>query len=107
MKRYELSSKEEILKAFDSTLICSNCILNPKCDEATSDYHVPCNKRITKYFYEEIVPKTKADHIRTMTDEQLATFLCDLSNCGHCIASDLCWNNHNGFDYLLKQVLPE
>ena len=75
MKRYEIASKEEILKAFESTLICANCILNSKCDEATCDYHVPCNKRIIKYFYEEIVPKTKADNIRTMSDEELASWL--------------------------------
>lgn len=46
---------------------------------------------------------THADEIRAMTDEELATFLCDNTSCGHCMASELCWNGRNGFDYWLKQ----
>ena len=50
---------------------------------------------------------TRGEEIRSMSDEELADFLCDNTNCGHCIAAELCWDGHNGFDYWVKQEVKE
>ena len=51
---------------------------------------------------------TNADRIRSMTDKELADFLCDISggeSCTYCVANDLCHNGHNGMiDWLKKEV---
>lgn len=57
-----------------------------------------CRKRI----------HTNADRIRAMSDEELAEFLCDSSDCylGKCIAYDLCHignGKSNGLKKWLKQ----
>ena len=39
---------------------------------------------------------TNADHIRSMTDEELSIFLCTISSCSSCIAADFCRNGNNG-----------
>lgn len=85
MKRYERLSKEEILKAYNSTLICSECILNSRCeaDKSSCSYHVPCNERMRKYLTEELVPiprwktnKTNDDFIKMVSKykESVGTF---------------------------------
>ena len=79
MKRYERLSKEEIIKAYNSTLVCCECILNSKCEEDKSscDYHVPCNERMRKYLTEELVtiPRWKIikcdDDLRTLYYEYI------------------------------------
>lgn len=39
-----------------------------------------------------------ADRIRKMTDEELALFLCNLSDeCSNCPVTSICRMNHNGF----------
>ena len=46
-----------------------------------------------------------ADRIRKMTDEELALFLCDLSDeCSHCPVTGICRLGHNGFfDWLERE----
>lgn len=41
-------------------------------------------------------PQTNAEHIRSMTDEELSIFLCIISSCSSCIAADFCRNGNNG-----------
>lgn len=51
-------------------------------------------------------PLTNADRIRSMTDKELADFLCDISggeSCTYCVANDLCHNGHNGMIEWLKE----
>lgn len=42
--------------------------------------------------------KTNADRIRSMSDEELAEFLCDISKCesGYCPAYDTCMETEHG-----------
>lgn len=52
--------------------------------------------------------QTKADTIRSMTDGELADFLCHIVsnktvNCAHCVAEDCCKMGRNGFIDWLKQ----
>ena len=51
---------------------------------------------------------TNADRIRSLSDEELADFLCDISggeSCTYCVANDLCHNGHNGMiDWLKEEV---
>lgn len=70
MKRYERLSKVEILKAYNSTLICSECILNSRCEEdkGSCSYHVPCNEKMRKYLNEELVPIPRWKTIKTNDD---------------------------------------
>ena len=55
------------------------------------------------------IPMTNADHIRSMTDEELAVWLCELNagvRCGVCIGSSLCKSGDgrsNGMKKWLKQ----
>ena len=47
---------------------------------------------------------TNGDRIRQMTDEQLAVFLCNLSDeCSNCPVTSICRMNHNGFFDWLKR----
>lgn len=50
-------------------------------------------------------PMSNADHIRSMTDEELEYFLCKTlkTDCGKCFAKEYCYNAHNGFEDWLKQ----
>ena len=51
-------------------------------------------------------PQTNADRIRSMTDNELMEFLCDISSnregCDSCIASKHCHGGHTGFADWLK-----
>ena len=54
-------------------------------------------------------PKTNADRIRAMTDEELAQFLCEThvfeGACSGCIANEYCKPGHNGmFEWLREEV---
>lgn len=55
--------------------------------------------------------QTNIDRIRSLPDEELADFLCDISggeSCTYCVASDLCHNGHNGMiEWLKKEVEGE
>ena len=46
---------------------------------------------------------TRVEEIRSMTDEQLAYFLCRMSSCKLCSASEYCYEGHNGFSDWLKE----
>lgn len=50
--------------------------------------------------------KTNADRIRSMTDEELSAFLCNMGQeCNQCIATDYCSLGHTGMlDWLKKEV---
>lgn len=66
--------------------------------------------RATSNCTEKVV--TNADKIRAMTDEELAEWLCDSSDCylGRCVALDLCECNAgkaNGMKKWLKQPAEE
>jgi len=53
---------------------------------------------------------TNADHIRSMTDEELKVFLCGIAAtncCGACMVQEYCWGEHNGFGEWLKQPYKE
>lgn len=52
--------------------------------------------------------KTNADRIRSMTDEELAEFMCHnvsngTVNCAFCVAAEFCRMGHNGWLDWLKQ----
>jgi len=49
---------------------------------------------------------TNADRIRSMTDEELSAFLCNMGQeCNQCIATDYCSLGHTGMlDWLKKEV---
>ena len=40
---------------------------------------------------------TRAEAIRQMTDEEIATFLCSISDCQTCVAQDTCSYGHKGY----------
>lgn len=51
---------------------------------------------------------TLADKIRSMTDEELAHFLCNFINeCAHCPASEHCYFEHNGMKAYLQEEYKE
>ena len=58
--------------------------------------------------YVEAKP-TRADHIRSMTDEELAAFVCSLCDCTHdrCPGIDYCRKGHKGLIDWLKQPYKE
>lgn len=80
MKRYETLSKEQIIKAYNSTLVCADCILNAKCDEdkISCSYPVPCAERIAKYLREELVPIPRWKKIKCNDD--LLTLYSEYNN---------------------------
>lgn len=55
-------------------------------------------------------PKTNADRIRSMTDEELAEFMCHnvsngTVNCAFCAAAEFCRMGHNGWlDWLREEA---
>lgn len=59
--------------------ICSKCRF-----ERESEYGCRCSKCITSSDFTEFVPKTNADRIRAMSDEELAELIAEVSN--HCLA---------------------
>ena len=59
-----------------------------------SKYCLGCKQNaVDKY-----APMTNADRIRSMTDEELAYYLCDISKCesGYCPAYDTCMRTEYG-----------
>ena len=53
-------------------------------------------------------PQTNADRIRSMSDEELAKFMCHnvsngTVNCAFCAAKEFCHMGHNGWLDWLKQ----
>lgn len=78
------------------------------CDRIGQCFYEAPKITVTGYSrYVKRKPRTNGDRIRAMTDEELADSLCKNTSCGHCIASELCWNGHNGFDYWIKQEVQE
>lgn len=67
--------------------ICSKCRF-----ERESEYGCQCSKCITSSDFTGFVPKTNADRIRSMSDEELAEFLIDHHNypCKYCVH---CWKD--------------
>ena len=61
----------------------------------------------------QLPPKTNADRIRAMTDEELAEFMCHsvspsgTVNCSSCEAQGFCRMGHNGWLDWLKQEVSE
>ena len=76
---------------------CGNCA---NYDRAQKEHTDVCAKCVTAYVNDERqepshwkrIPMTNGDKIRAMTDEELAEWLCDSSDCylGRCIAFELC-----------------
>ena len=61
--------------------ICSKCRF-----ERESEYGCRCSKCITSSDFTEFVPKTNADRIRAMSDEELAELLAKFTTiCEMCI----------------------
>ena len=58
-------------------------------------------------------PKTNADRIRAMSDEELAEFMCHnvsngTVNCAFCAAEEFCRFGHNGWlEWLQQEVKAE
>ena len=52
---------------------------------------------------------TRADYIRSLSDEQLAVFLCDFNpdTCGTCAAADYCYPHHNGMKEWLQENIEK
>lgn len=66
------------------------------------DWGRDMSERMKKYEYHF----TNADRIRSMTDEELASFLCTISNCcvGNCLGEKHCsFDNGNGYLEWLKE----
>ena len=52
--------------------------------------------------------QTNADRIRSMTNEELSAFLCNMGQeCYHCIATDYCSPGHTGMLDWLKDEVKE
>lgn len=53
--------------------------------------------------------ETNAERIRSMTDSELAEFLCSITDCYNdkCPAKELCHINHNGMMRYLKRKAEE
>lgn len=55
--------------------------------------------------------QTNADRIRSMTDEELAAFLCNITankeECSSCLAEQYCHRGHTGFEDWLKAESEE
>ena len=80
---------------------CKNCFFfKPEWCPKKKDSTDPDLIRDCQYYR----TKTNADRIRSMTDEKLAKFLCDVNHeCYQCPAEDLCTNGSNGMIKWLKE----
>ena len=74
----------------------------------------PCKADIFQKTYIEDKPKTNADRIRAMSDEELAEFLCDFRGCDTdentcigCKGEQYCRAGHAGTTEWLKQPAEE
>ena len=87
---------------------CSSCIRRDWC-KMDSKAVVSCAQyEPTSETHTQHKPKTHADEVRAMNDEELANFLCDTSGtCAGCIAADFCKYGKIGFVEWLKQEVPE
>ena len=85
---------------------CDNCEYSGR-----PSYAYPCYVCIGKNKWEaKAKPKTNADNIRRMTDEELAKWLCSKFDCyGNkpCPVKDICYPDHNGMLYWLQQPYKE
>lgn len=65
----------------------------------------PATCTAVSYCPQATPPKTNADHIREMTDEELKEFLCEFGQeCYRCCAQDYCHYGHNGMlEWLRKE----
>lgn len=54
-------------------------------------------------------PMINGDRIRSMTDNDLAEFLCSITDCfdGKCPAAEYCRSGHNGMKEYLQQRVEE
>lgn len=66
------------------------CLGNPSCGGFAEDFGADTN----------VGHKTNADHIRSMSDEELKVYLCYISDCAMCL-----WQSSSGckLEYWLKQ----
>ena len=72
------------------------------CANVDNEYCFACNDG------NQFEPMANADRIRSMTDEELAEFMCHnvsngTVNCTFCAASEFCRMGHNGWLEWLKQ----
>ena len=90
---------------------CDNCVY-ADCQA----YEYPCNKCEASYdspptkWEPDDTPPTNADHIREMTDEELAKWLCARFDCygtKPCPAKEECYADHNGMLKWLQQPYKE
>lgn len=49
--------------------------------------------------------KSNIEKMRTMSAVELASFLCDASDCGKCKVESLCHFNHNGWLHFLTGTM--
>ena len=87
-----------------SNVYCGSCIGKSLCGEP-GDSPLQCADRLAP-------GPTNADHIRTMSDEELAEFLChfrsdDAETCSGCKSEHYCRPGHNGMIDWLQQPAEE
>lgn len=94
---------------------CCDCEFRRQCDEREQvlTAFVKCYKRdaLLANKTRSAAPVTNADHIRAMSDEELAKFLCKLippEACSlRCPANAQCYHEHTGLAYWLQQPYEE
>lgn len=89
--------------------LCDRCRVSGCCLNYLGE---PC-KRARKRECPDVV-YTNADRIREMTDEELASFLCNFLTscepehpCNDCVAKSYCHTGHNGMIDWLQQPAEE
>ena len=50
---------------------------------------------------------TNLEYIRTLSEDELAKILCNMTECYKCLARDYCISGHNGFIDWLKEESDE
>lgn len=93
------------------TAACQHCSQNPFATDVWTNKTVTVSHVDAKPFGKcnKANPKqTNADRIRSMTDEELAEFMCSnvsngTVNCAFCAAEEFCRMGHNGWLDWLKQ----
>ena len=98
MKR-NLDEQKSICFNCEHSSYCKNALLY---DDESSIVMKGCSR------FTEKRKQTNADRIRSMTDEELAEFMCHnvsngTVNCAFCSAEEFCRMGHNGWLYWLKQ----
>ena len=72
---------------------------------------IPVSERLPEKGAHTKKPQTNADRIRSMTDEELAAFLCNITasedKCSSCLAEQYCHRGHTGFEDWLREESEE